>query len=59
MPRKLLSLLLCVMFLFSIAFAEDASVMPAPGTFTDIAILSTTDMHGKCWNTNKIGRAHV
>ena len=26
--------------------------MPAPGTFTDVAILSTTDMHGKCWNTN-------
>ena len=52
MTRKLLSLLLCVMFLFSIAYAEESSVTASPGTFTDVAILSTTDMHGKCWNTN-------
>ena len=24
----------------------------ADGAYTDVAILSTTDMHGKCWDTN-------
>lgn len=52
MTRKLLSLLLCSVFLFSVAFAEEASNATDSGAFTDIAILSTTDMHGKCWNTN-------
>ena len=50
MTCKLLSLLFCMMFLFSNAFAEEPAA--EPGVFTDVVILSTTDMHGKCWNTN-------
>ena len=29
-----------------------AEQVQADGAYTDLAILSTTDMHGKCWDTN-------
>ena len=39
---------LCVIALLWLS----ASLAAAETGFTDVVILSTTDMHGKCWNTN-------
>ncbi len=43
----LLSLLLAVLLLFPAAAAAEGG-----DAFTDVVVLSTTDMHGKCWHTN-------
>ena len=46
--QRFMTALSCVLILlFCTAFAESAS-----GDYTDVAILSTTDMHGKCWPKN-------
>lgn len=43
------SLLILISFLLS---ACGKTAEPAADPFTDIAVLSTTDMHGKCWETS-------
>lgn len=32
--------------------AETPAPEPGEGAYTDVAVLTTTDMHGKCWDTN-------
>ena len=55
MKKRLISLLLAVLLQAALlpagAVSAEESAKEAD-SFTDFAVLSTTDMHGKCWNTN-------
>ncbi|MBR2550140.1 MAG: hypothetical protein IKE92_09020, partial [Clostridiales bacterium] len=71
--KKIISLLLCLLMLFSLSScfqptdkpgmttysettassaSETTKPAPASSAYTDVVIMSTTDMHGKCWDTD-------
>ena len=53
MNAKKTVLALTAAALMCLAGSHDAAYAgEKPAGYTDVAILSTTDMHGKCWNTN-------
>ena len=43
--------LLCVLFALALMLPP-AGLGESGDLFTDVAVLSTTDMHGKCWHTD-------
>lgn len=50
--KKLIILLLCLILTAGTARAEEITRPDGDMPYTDFVFLSTTDMHGKCWDTN-------
>ena len=46
-----------MLFLFCIGMSFGAKAAAGTSEYTDVVILSTTDMHGKCWETNLLSDA--